>query len=354
MNGFQRVLHRPFFIKLLHWEYWPFAAVYAPIYPVWFFLCARARSLFFFAAANPAMENGGFLNESKKDVAALIPREVQPRTIFFSVSAGADEVLRQLEMQGLKFPLIGKPDIGGRGRAVKMLPTPQEVRVYVSRVLLDFHIQEFVPYPREVGIFYYRYPGQAAGQLSGLVRKKFLSVRGDGASSLEDLMRKDERALLQLPWFRKSSPDILGKVLGDGEEMVLVPYGNHARGAEFLDDSHLICEQLRSTVDELCKRIPDFYFGRLDIRYLDWEDLKQGRNFAVIEVNGAGSEPTHMYDPRHSLLFAWKEIIRHWVILWRISRLNHRRGHPYLRFADGLRMFRKDRSNSKKLADMTT
>jgi hypothetical protein len=41
------------------------------------------------------------------------------------------------------------------------------------------------------------------------------------------------------------------------------------------------------------------------------------QEFSLIEVNGAGSEPTHMYDPRHSLLNAWKEIVKHWIILWR-------------------------------------
>ncbi len=122
----------------------------------------------------------------------------------------------------------------------------------------------------------------------------------------------------------------------------MVPYGNHARGAKFLDDSHLIDKQLTNVIDNACKRVKDFYYGRLDIRYNDWQELKQGKNFCIIEVNGAGSEPTHMYDPKHSLIFARKEIIRHWILLWRISRMNHKRGHKYLSFKEGLAMFRYD------------
>jgi hypothetical protein len=95
-----------------------------------------------------------------------------------------------------------------------------------------------------------------------------------------------------------------------------------------------------------------FYFGRLDIRYNDWEELKQGKNFSVIEVNGAGSEPTHIYDPAHSLFFAWKEIIRHWYILWLISRQNHKKGHPYLTLKEGISMFREDKVWSQKLEAM--
>jgi hypothetical protein len=31
------------------------------------------------------------------------------------------------------------------------------------------------------------------------------------------------------------------------------------------------------------------------------EELEQGINFSIVELNGA--EPTHIYDPKHSLFF---------------------------------------------------
>jgi hypothetical protein len=39
------------------------------------------------------------------------------------------------------------------------------------------------------------------------------------------------------------------------------------------------------------------------------EELEQGINFAVVELNGAASGPTHIYDPKHSLFFCWKECV---------------------------------------------
>ena len=84
----------------------------------------------------------------------------------------------------------------------------------------------------------------------------------------------------------------------------MVPYGNHSRGSKFIDLSNLIDEQLSSTINLICLSIPDFYYGRLDIKFKDWEDLKNGKNFSIIEVNGAGSEPTHIYDPKHSIFYA--------------------------------------------------
>jgi hypothetical protein len=352
MNKFQRLLHRPFFIRLLNWEYWSFTAVYILIYPVWILLCLRARSFFFFAAANPGIRYGGFLNESKKDVFAITPVHLQPKTLFFTLPADPGKVVAALQKEGMTFPLIGKPDIGGRGRGVKKLKGEEEVFSYVQNALLDFHIQEFVPFEKEAGIFYYRMPGNKKGVISGIVRKEFLSVTGNGRSTVRELVTADQRALLQL----KSLENIHGKemdsVLGAGEERILVPYGNHARGAKFIDDSHLADEALTCIIDEFCRKIDGFYFGRLDIRYNDWELLKQGKEFSVIEVNGAGSEPTHIYDPSHSLFFAWKEIIRHWWILYRISRANHKLGYPYLTFREGVDMFREDKIISKKLEAM--
>lgn len=326
--------------------------VYSMIYPVWFFFCLRARSFFFFSASNPSIKNGGFLNESKKDIHLIMPARYYPPTMHFNYGEDGKTVMEKLKENGFSFPLIGKPDIGGRGRGVKMLNDPQEVMGYTRNAYVDFHIQQFIPFKNEVGIFYYRFPGEARGHISGIVRKEFLSVMGDGRSTIKDLLLKDDRSLLQLESLENIYGDYLHVILKKGENKVLVPYGNHARGAKFIDVSHLADDELTSVIDELCIQIKDFYFGRLDIRYNEWEELKQGENFSVIEVNGAGSEPTHIYDPLHSLFFAWKEIIRHWNLLNRISILNHERGYRYLTIKEGIKMFREDKLNSKKLAEM--
>lgn len=352
MNVVQRILHRPFFIKLLNWEYWSFTAVYIWLYPFWIFLCLRARSFFFFAAANPRIKNGGFLNESKQDLVALIPEQYHPQTAFFSIPANGDLVMKELALKGLSFPLIGKPNVGGRGRGVKVLTDEAAVKAYVSQAYLDFHIQEYVPWKNEVGIFYYRYPGEATGTISGMVKKEFLSVTGDGRHTIRQLLQQDKRALMYMDSLENMHGEGLQEILPAGEKRIVSPYGNHARGSLFLDHSYLVDETLCVMIDTICRQIPEFYFGRLDIRYNTLEELKQGRNFAIIEVNGAGAEPTHIYDPRHSLFFAWREILRHWFILERISRMNHRNGHPYLSWKEGIQMFREDKEWSAKLAAM--
>lgn len=352
MNWLHRMLYRPFFIRLLHWEYWSFNAVYGWIMPVWLLLAARARSLFFFAAANPTIEYGGFLMESKKKIYDIIPACYYPKTAYFIAGTNTAGVILQLKESGFSYPMIGKPDVGGQGRGVKKLVDEEALIAYAVQSPLDYLVQEFVPQPNEVGVFYFRYPGAAQGHVSGIVRKEMLGVTGDGRSTMLQLLMKDKRFILQLPVLQKLYGEGLLQILPAGETKELVPYGNHARGAKFLDDSHLADEVFTKTIDDLCQQVEGFHYGRLDIRFNTWEELRAGKNFSIIELNGAGSEPTHMYDPRHSLFFAWKEIIRHWIILWRISRMNHKKGIPYLTQKQGMQMMKDNKVFEQKLQQL--
>jgi hypothetical protein len=324
--------------------------VYGPLFLYWFFLSLRARSFFFFNTSNPTIKNGGFLMESKKEVYDLIPFEYYPATLFFKTATPLEDIIALIKQRNLKYPLIGKPDIGMKGMMVKKLEDQNELSFYVESSKVDFLIQEFVPFKNEIGIFYYRFPNEEKGRLSGIVKKELLTVTGDGISTVEQLLLKNKRAVLQLPVLRKNEKDKMNIVLKKDEELIIVPYGNHVRGAKFLDDSQLIDEELTMTIDSICKKVNGFYFGRLDIRYNNWEELKQRKNFSIIELNGAGSEPTHIYDPRHSVFWAWKEIAKHWKILYRISKLNHQlQNTPYMTTRMGLDMFKQNSEYVKLL-----
>ncbi|MEQ1554586.1 MAG: hypothetical protein ABL929_10425, partial [Ferruginibacter sp.] len=90
-----------------------------------------------------------------------------------------------------------------------------------------------------------------------------------------------------------------------------------------------------------------------DIMYSNWQELVAGKNLSIIELNGAGSEPTHIYDPKHSIFFAWKEIARHLKILYRISVYNHTKNKiPYLSFKNGLKMFKEVKGVEKRLDNL--
>lgn len=339
---------RIFFIKLFSWEFWPFRVVYLFLMPYWFWLSLKARSLFFFNTSNPLIKNGGFAMESKDQIYKIMPDRYYPRTLSFDKKANAALVSSTLHKERLSFPVIAKPDIGGRGVLVKKINNEAELTEYITKIKVDFLLQEFVEFKNEVGIFYYRIPGEDKGCISGIVGKNFLTVMGDGRSTIEQLLISEPRYLLQLRVLQHTHKEVLQQILSPGEVHTLVPYGNHARGAKFIDLSHLINEQLTRTIDDVCRQVPEFYFGRMDVMYNNWKELCEGKNFSIVELNGAGSEPTHIYDPKHSLWFAWREITRHWKLLYRISKLNHeRQGLPYLTYRQGREMLKNNSAYEK-------
>ncbi len=288
--------------------------------------------------------------ESKKEIYDIIPQQYIPKTRIIPKNTNLDEIVDIAKDAGIAFPLIAKPDIGLKAFAVCKIDGVDALRDYAASISDDFLIQEFIPYPKEVGIFYVREPDAVQGTITGIVSKEFLSVIGDGKSSILELIKQKPRSYFQLPKLEtKFGAQALEQVLKKGEKFVLVPYGSHTRGAKFIDETFKRNKQLLEHIDAICQQIPGFYFGRLDILYTSFDALSAGRNFSIIEVNGAGSEPTHIYDPKHSIFFAWKEIVRHWKLLYNISAKNYRKGHGYLSFKDGRAMMKANKALEEQL-----
>jgi len=329
------------YIKITHWEYWSFHVIYFPIYFYWFWLMLKARSVFFFNTANPSIENGGFLMESKKKIYDLLPSHFYPTTLLFEPGIDIKTVLPEIMRAGIDFPFIAKPDIGMRGMQVKLISNEAELNAYLLQSKVPFLIQSYINYTEEVGIFYCKIPGETSGAITGIVGKEFVTITGNGKSTIREILIKNNRYLLQLPTLEKNDGALLDKVLNAGEKYTLVPYGNHARGSRFVDWSDRIDDTLQETFHKICLEIPAFYYGRIDIRFSNWESFREGKEFYIIEVNGAGCDPTHIYDPSHSLFFAWKEIIKHLDLLYKISTLNKKqKALRFMSFTEGIKMIR--------------
>lgn len=323
--------------------------VYIPIYFLWGYYAVKVKTLFFFNTANPLMKNGGFIMDSKKEIYDSIPQNYYPKTALIAENTPFAEVLVLIKEHKITFPCIVKPDIGLRGSAVKKVTHSEQLAVYHEKANFDYLLQDFIPYPNEVGIFYVRFPNETQGKITGIVAKEFLIVEGDGKATITDLLQADPRYALQLKALQKEYGNQLNEVIPKGEKRNLVPYGNHARGAKFIDVSHLISEKLTQTIDAICLQIPEFYFGRMDVMYQSWDDLENGKNFSIVELNGAASEPTHIYDPKHSLFFAWKELARHITYMFKISVMNHQKGLPFLSHQEGMKLYRRHVEQTQKI-----
>lgn len=340
MGFLSRITNSNFYIKLTHWEYWPFGIVQAPLFPYWLWLSLKARSLLFFSASNPAILSGGMMGESKYDVLKLVPDAVKPKTILIKHSSTPGEVLSQLRQSDLVLPVIFKPDLGERGWMVRRIKSPQDIEAYLREIKIDFIAQALVDLPLEFGVFYIRFPKEPKGRVVSITGKEFLTVTGDGVSSLAKLIRAKDRARLQWKTLRHAHADRLNEVLPAGKTLELVSIGNHCLGTKFLNCNHLITPTLNDSFDDISQQIPGFYFGRFDLRCKTEEDLQHGR-VQVVELNGCGAEPAHIYHPGASLWRAVRVLFTHWNNLYRISVQNHERGVPYLSLREGRKIYKQ-------------
>ncbi|MFC4230500.1 hypothetical protein ACFOW1_01260 [Parasediminibacterium paludis] len=321
-----------FFIKLGSWEYWPMWVVYFPLAFYYVYLAIKARSLFFFSASNPSIETGGMFFESKWSIFKLMPCHYYPSTILVEPQDDYTIIEAKLIAAKIHFPIIAKPDRGERGWRVKKLNHLQALIDYKTQTPVPFLIQSYVDYPVELSIFYYRHPKSVKGKVTSVTYKKLLSVVGDGVTSIDGLIRKNNRAFLQYLRLKKESLINLNEILPFGEERILVPYGNHVLGTMFINFNHIIDDALTTSIDTISKNIEGFYFGRFDLRCASIDDLKEGKNFAILELNGAGAEPAHIYHPGFSFIEAQKVLMQHFKMLFDAAKANQQKGVPYMSY----------------------
>jgi hypothetical protein len=314
----------------LEWEFWPSWLVYPPVVVYVLWRCLKHRSWTLFCAANPGMEGGGFVDESKLAILDALGggqgRVARHRSVLAGGSPeerGAALSRAIAELGGL--PLVIKPDAGQRGSGVLIARDLISAETYVRETDLALVVQEYVG-GLEYGVYYARYPDQPTGRVLGVTLKRMPWVVGDGQKTLEQLILSDRRAVALAELYFKKNELRLDDVIPAGERVQLSELGTHARGSIFLDGNHLISAELEQAVDAVARGFEGFYLGRFDIRAPSDEDLSAGRNLKVLEVNGVTSEPTHMYDPKHNYFYGLRELIQHWRRAFEIGAQNRARG----------------------------
>ncbi len=334
--------------RLTRWEFWPPWAFYPPVvlYVLW--LALRHRSLSVLTAVNPGLLAGGFVGESKSEIMHRLGDDPERVTRTERIPAGLEpaqglsRVGEFLARHGLTYPLVLKPDAGQRGSGVAVVRSDAEALAYLERIRVDCVVQEHVA-GLEYGIFWIRHPREPRGRIFSITSKVFPVVRGDGKRTLEELILTDSRAVGLAKLYLDRNVARLSEVPASGEEVQLVEIGNHCRGAVFLDGTHLRTRVLEDEIERISRGFEGFYFGRYDVVAHSEEDLRQGRNFKVIELNGATSEATHIYDPRYGVLFAWRTLFEQWRILFSIAVENRSRGAATVGWTELLRMLTRYR-----------
>ena len=312
---------------MTQWEHWPTLVFYLPLAPFFIYRAIKAKHPFHYLATNPNILYSGNGTESKYQTLSLVPDKYRPKGILLKKERDEQTTLNLIEKLPFNYPIIAKPDIGFRGYLVKKIKNKETLINYLKHVDTDIILQEFIPYHNELGVFYHRIPGNKKGKITSVTIKKFITVYGDGKSTLSELILNDERAFLYYKLFKNIHAAYMNKTYGKGEKIVLTEIGNHSKGTQFLNGNHLINYQLENLIDNLCSKIEGWYYGRLDIKYKDYDSFLKGKDFKILEVNGIISEPTHIYDAsseNSSYMNCIKTINEHWEIMNEIAIKNHK------------------------------
>ena len=340
------------FYKITHWETWPYRIKYIPLIPAWLWYCLRSRSWWFFTPSNPSLTFGGFEGERKSEMYDQLPPGTYPKSIYVSPTISFDEVERVIIKNHFQYPFAVKPDIGTMGFMFRKIDNASQLKKYHDKMPSDYIIQEFVTYPVEVSVFYYRFPYQQKGTITGFLKKEFLEVIGDGGSTLWELMRMYDRVQFRLEEMKAKHENKLDNIIPEGEIFILSPALNLSRGGKLVNLEHEKDDQLLKVFDDLSLYTKYFYYGRYDIKCASIQNLKQGKNYSILEYNGSGAEPHHAYGNGNTLWQAHKIFLHHWKILYKISKYNDKHGVPYWSFKRGwkfLKAARKEYNMLKKI-----
>jgi len=319
------------FRRLAQWEFWPAWIFYIPVALKYLALSLKYRGLNLPTCANPGMFTGGLIGESKfatlRDLQQTSPEWV---AASFLIDEGSERIAKfetVLDCGELDFPLVLKPDVAQRGSGFKVVRSRAQALDYLASVPVSVVAQAYIPGPHEIGVFYYRFPDEPCGRIFAITEKIFPVIVGDGSRSVEELIRADQRAAILADTYLRRFHSQRDTVLSAGISLRLVEAGNHAQGCIFRDGMHIWSEQLEARIDEISRKVPGFFVGRYDLRFASLAELRDGRGFSILELNGASSEATSAYDAAKTLGEAYRLLFQQWEIVFAIADANRRLGH---------------------------
>tara|TARA_X000000950_G_C13705376_1_gene573884 strand:+ start:116 stop:841 length:726 start_codon:yes stop_codon:yes gene_type:complete len=149
------------------------------------------------------------------------------------------------------YPFILKPMNCSRNSfGVKLIKNYNDLKNYFNKYeMKNTMYQEFIDTEYEVGILYERNPFKKNGKIISIIQRKFLG----GERFTADL------------------------------NTIL----NGIKNNEIVDRNNLITQKLNKVIDHISKKIPNFFVGRYDVRCKNLQDLKDAKNFYVLEINGS-------------------------------------------------------------------
>lgn len=294
-----------------------------PMVAQWLWLGLRHGSVSLPSAVNPHISTGGLVGEGKLEYFAIMGTLARAATAdFIAVAGDATEatVLGALRDAGIEFPVVVKPDIGWCGYGVRLIASAEALaayrRVYPADATLV--VQRYIADEGEAGLFYVRGPDEAQGRVIGVLLRYFPAVTGDGRRCLADLVAADVRLRRLIGDDRHEAAFDPDHVPARGETTRLALIGSTRVGGLYLDGTEHVTARLTARLDAIARDMREFRVGRFDVRFASLASLRSG-DFTIMEVNGAGSEAVHAWDPRYSIAEVYKIVFAKQRLLFAVA-----------------------------------
>lgn len=334
-------------------EFWPAWAMYFPVVLQSLGMAIRYRSLTLPLIANPAVPLSGMVGVGKSELLAQASGDCDATILTWFGHIVTEEprdqqiasIEARAEQLGFSYPMVSKPDIGCRGAGVKLIHSSEQLREVFDGypVGANMLLQKLADWEPEAGVFYVRHPNESKGKIISMALKYMPYVVGDGERTLRQLIESDPRAGDLRHLYLERHQDSLDQVIAAGESYRLIFAASHCRGAIFRDANEDITPQLSARIDALMQEIPEFYYGRLDVKFRDIESFKNGENLQIVEINCASSESLHIWDRRARLGEAISSLLFQYKTLFQLGAANRERGYRPPGLLSLLKAWKKER-----------
>ena len=156
------------------------------------------------------------------------------------------------------FPFILKPNnCSGFSHGVAIIRTQEQLETYLQVHKEELVIQEYIDSKHEVGLLYEKNPLSNEGNIISIIERKFSP--GEVLVPFEVSQENDNIEI------KKTIENYYDR---------------------FRDLTPEKTEKLEKVIQSISADIPNFNAGRYDIRFNSVDDLMEGKNFYILEVNG--------------------------------------------------------------------
>jgi hypothetical protein len=240
----------------------------------------------------------GLVGASKAHLNTKVHPDFRPKDIVFEVGTTVAAMQKIVAERKILFPAFIKPLQGERAAGVQFLPNQAALANAVLEPARAYLIEEAIMTQSEFCISVVRDLATQIFWVFSITERVIPTVIGDGKTSIQKLI-----PLLDIPDLQKQKilealePEFLAKVLAHNVVQTVVRTASISYGTNYVKQRLTLAQKklLEQQLNKVLSDATGFNIGRFDIKANNLDELLAGK-FKVIELNGIGGMPTHVYE----------------------------------------------------------